>query len=302
MDKQRLDISEELNKLKAYMGRDMASMSAEEINMAKKEIQKLSQNIEEVLTRQAGLPRNSIVNLINDMNEKFALNVGKNIRATREQEYDATRKTVDTVQKDDSRGAMAKVSQIEQTGVVTNDRKYEQTLEQICDEVFIEYKMRLSKANNRRVDEAVYDIRSMIKRASGRMMDIHASFSRDIKKVVAEKISELDESVRADLLEQVEEEVVRIGKEQGIIPEEPETAVIIDSDGVRHEITDVEEIDKILKEEERAAMGFNDFAKKMQGLTVSDEELAKQDAKEIEYRSSFEKKEKQKNIDEEQIV
>ncbi len=308
MENEKLNINKELEKLEAKMGKIMADSAQEEIGTSKREINKLSMQIEDLLVHEAGFPPNIASTLVQNMHDKFTYEVGKNIASTRTNEYEESKHNLSTVEQDTPKGTSDKLESFSQDGVAINNRKYGQNLEQICEEVFREYKMRLSRVDDRRVEEAVYNIRKMVDRTSHKLQDMHEDFSRDIVKDVAKKVEELGIAINEDLLDKVEAEVVRIGQEHGLIDEEQKKVVIVDGEGKKHEITDPEGVEKLDKIDsdlakkfidsttdapsdvggedkyagvDKAAKAFNDFAASLQNQTKSEEEISRSDAENL---------------------
>jgi len=260
MEEEKLNISKELEKLEAKMGKIMADSAQDEIVEAKREITKLSMQIEELLVHGAGFPQNIASTLVQNMHDKLEYEVGKNIASTRTNEYEESKYNLSTVEQDTPKGTADKLESFSQDGVAINNRRYSQNLEQICEEVFREYKMRLSRVDDRRVEEAIYDIRKMVDRTSHKLQDMHENYSKDIVKDVAKKAEELGVAINAELLDKVEQEVVRIGQEHGLIDKEPEN--------------EYAEVDK-------AAKSFNDFAASLQSQTKSEDEITRSDAEDL---------------------
>lgn len=211
---EKMDIKAELSALENEMGRIMVGSTQDEIGETRKEITKLSMRIEDLLVNEARLPRNIVETLVQNMHDRLTLETCRNIASTREKEYDESKYNLSTVEQDTPKGTADNLERFSQDGgVAINDNKYAQSLEQICEEVFNEYKMRLSRVNDRRVDEAIYDIRKMIGKTSQNMQDIHESYSRSIVNEVSRRASELGMTINKGLLEKVDEEIAKCEKE-----------------------------------------------------------------------------------------
>ena len=213
----KVNVSDEIKRLEADIGKIMVGSAQDEIGESKREITKLSSRIEELLVEQAGVPSSVAAKLVENMHERLTYDVGKQIASSRSQEYEETQANLSTVETDTPEGTLENLERFEQGGVAINNRRYGQNIEQICEEVFNEYRMRLGRINDRRVDEAVYDIKRMVSRTSGNLQEIHESYSRDIARDVAKKVGELGERVSPEIQAKIETEVEQKIEENGFM-------------------------------------------------------------------------------------
>jgi len=88
-----------LDRLQRQIGRIIVGSTQDEAREVKKKINKLVQDVEEILVFEAGIPRTNAHRIIENMQEGLNYQISRNLTGSREAEYNETTANLATVEK-----------------------------------------------------------------------------------------------------------------------------------------------------------------------------------------------------------
>lgn len=239
MGKQEINVNEELEKLESQIGNVIIASTQEEAVEVKKTIQRLVQNVEEILIYQAGIPRSNANRIVESLQENLNYSMGRNLTTVRESEYNETKENFATVERPELQSTSDELARFQNEGVVTKDNKYSTAISEICEEVIRDYRKKLESIGTRGSEDAYMDIKNKIGRTSNALQEIHEEHTRRIKQDISRRVGELGIKITSVVEQQIETEAEGV---YGPVPKD-------------------------------------DFASKLGAQTVSEAELAESDAR-----------------------
>lgn len=213
MEKQEINVSEELDKLGNEIGKIIVGSTQDEAVEVKKEINRLVQNVEEILVSQAGIPRGNARRIIENMQESLNYSIGRNLTGTREAEYTKTKENLSTVEKTELQATSDELSRFQCEGVALKNNKYCNSIEKVCEEIIHDYRRKLGNMGTRGAEDAYFDIKNRIGRTSNNLQEIHKDYSEKIKQDISNKVGELGLKITASISTQIEQTVEAETKE-----------------------------------------------------------------------------------------
>lgn len=300
------EIREAVHRAKTVINATIGDFSHIEKEEVKTLLNRLNGKIEDILAGDMRLSRNQVAFLIDNINEPLKKEVLRQIDRSRENEaqnhdFELSAVEVSSVANqtlDETRDRLEDIGGRKVSSARSN-AEYERSIEKLVDAAVGAYRKQFANVRDVRAGQDVDYICRKIKGITEDVMKTHLK--------VSDSINGFSNKTLEGVYEQV---VAAIG----------EKAVIVDKDGVRHEITDSEELKKIDKmdselskkfidsttdepgnvggdddnhggssvrsedeyaEVDKAAKKFNDFASSLQSQTKSNDEVARDDAKDL---------------------
>lgn len=255
MEKQTADVVDELKRIETNIGKNAVDCSQVEINEAKKQIQRMSTEIEEALNNYGKISKGDVLRAVEQVYDQMNKMVGDKILSTRHSEYLETRHNLTSIA-GDKEVTSEDLEDFKQNGIVNKDKQYEKLIEDVCYNLTSTFKRKFQDARDRKSEDTVYDITRSVKKTGNFLVDIHGEYSEKIKKEILEEIETIGIKVNGDLENKLEDEIWRIGEKHGLIKPDK-------SRNKGKEIESVETGDKIEKSVEPHVKKFNDFAKSL---------------------------------------
>ena len=259
MENEKINVRDELKRLDYNFGKIMATSAGEEAKEVRKILSFASQKIQDFLVEELGVHPRNAEEFVRGMNDKQIHEITKSILNTREEEYYGTKKNIDIIATGDKKRTIEELGEFQQGGIVISNSEYRTLVENVRKQLIKDYTEKLSKVGNNYV---INGIRGIINKNIDTVLQMHDEYSKRMIKDCNKGVEALGDALKyemeQELLDKVEAEVVRIGQEHGLIDREQEKAVIIDSKGEKHEITDPDELAKIDKIDSELAKKFVD--------------------------------------------
>ena len=237
MEKSTENINKELSALEYNIRSIMAGYTKDEILDSKQQIERMSSRIEEVLRHYRTVPGNVISSTVQRVNDEMYNLVGREITHNRLREADEIRVNLSGVGTALSYQTRDRPHEFKQEGIFSQDNRFCLNVEEVCSRLVGAYRKALENVNERRADEVLYEVRSVVSKTSSSLQQSHKDYSFQIRKDINKKIEELGMTLDSRLEQTIEQEI------QKEAPKQPE----------------------------------NDFAKALQAKIASDEELIKYD-------------------------
>lgn len=120
MENEKLNVAEEMQKLEFEIGKDLSDLTVEELKDVKTRIQRMSSEIEDTLKNSRSVPRDAALRMVERLNDEIIDFVQKEIASTRKSEYEETRYNISTIGNVANKETIDKLGMFEQDGGIVN--------------------------------------------------------------------------------------------------------------------------------------------------------------------------------------